>query len=269
MINTRKLSAALRSPGRCRGVEVPAVLDLSAELLFIKRQIIILEAIREVTDTFILSDGMITDSAREIRSAIAGIIRKYSNYTGFQIQLQTQYIRGADAHRNAFLSRVESVIGVDVSDLLKNRSTDMVVRNRMMASLRLIKGLDRYTVNKMTEAVLKRLKSGEGGIDIGLELAEAGKVTMSRAKLIARDQMGKLFSSLSQASQQDIGVTKYRWSTARDSRVRDRHISREGKIYYWKRPPAGGHPGKEVNCRCTAEPDLASSPVIQEMRMAA
>lgn len=267
MVDRRKLGKALRSPGRCSGVAVPLSLDIGAEFMWTNRQAVLWDQV--VFDLYgtVLADGLIQDSVVGVRKAVAAILRKYTNYTGFGLQMQTQYIRGADWHRNAFLSRVEDAVGVNVSDLLKDRSVDMVVRNRVRAGLSLVKNLDRFTVYKITEAILKGVKSGEGA-NLADLLHASKKVTSSRAKLIARDQMGKLFSNLAQARQEDIGVTRYRWSTARDSRVRDRHAAREGKEYYWKRPPAGGHPGEDINCRCVAEPVLASSKIVQELRAA-
>lgn len=46
----------------------------------------------------------------------------------------------------------------------------------------------------------------------------------------------------------------YVWRTAGDTRVREGHVHREGKVFRWSEPPEGGHPGTEPNCRCWAEP---------------
>ncbi len=47
-------------------------------------------------------------------------------------------------------------------------------------------------------------------------------ISNSRAKLLARDQVGKLNGRLTQRRQQDIGVEMYIWSTSRDERMRAR-----------------------------------------------
>jgi len=89
-----------------------------------------------------------------------------------------------------------------------------------------------------------------------------------KAAFIARDQVGTLNADLTQKRQTDAGVTKYIWRTAKDERVRGdpggmypsaepSHFDREGKVYEWKNPPEGGHPGEDYNCRCTAEPDFS------------
>ena len=58
----------------------------------------------------------------------------------------------------------------------------------------------------------------------------------------------------------------YIWRTVGDDKVRSAHAEREGEIFNWHVPPTGGHPGKDYNCRCWAEPyepeRYADKPVI-------
>jgi SPP1 gp7 family putative phage head morphogenesis protein len=54
----------------------------------------------------------------------------------------------------------------------------------------------------------------------------------------------------------------YRWRTAGDDNVRPSHAANEGRIFSWGNSPSTGHPGEEVNCRCTAEPvELDTTPL--------
>ncbi len=46
----------------------------------------------------------------------------------------------------------------------------------------------------------------------------------------------------------------YIWRTQDDDKVRSSHAHRDGEIYSRDNPPPGGHPGKDYNCRCYAEP---------------
>ena len=48
--------------------------------------------------------------------------------------------------------------------------------------------------------------------------------------------------------------THYVWRTRNDSEVRSSHAANNGRIFSWNNPPPTGHPGKEFNCRCYAEP---------------
>ena len=62
--------------------------------------------------------------------------------------------------------------------------------------------------------------------------------------------------NLTELRQTSIGVTDYVWSTSGDERVRPEHAARNGKVYKWSEPPAGGHPGEDIQCRCRAIPVL-------------
>lgn len=89
-------------------------------------------------------------------------------------------------------------------------------------------------------------------------------VTRSRARLIARDQIGKLNGKVNEVRQGELGLTSYQWTTSGDERVRDMHADLEGTIQKWSDPPvtneAGdrNHPGEDYQCRCTAEPVLTN-----------
>jgi len=95
------------------------------------------------------------------------------------------------------------------------------------------------------------------------------KALGSRARFIARDQMGKLNGEISQRRMEAAGLTMYEWSTSNDERVRDTHVVLNGKLCRWddsssfsedggrtwKRRPASWchlHPGQDYQCRCTA-----------------
>lgn len=87
-------------------------------------------------------------------------------------------------------------------------------------------------------------------------------VSRSRARLIARDQIGKANGQLTEIRHREAGVTRYRWSTSQDERVRPDHRRLNGKIFDWTDPPVVNkkgerrHPGGDIQCRCVAVPIL-------------
>ena len=109
------------------------------------------------------------------------------------------------------------------------------------------------TAGKRWDAIYDGLMSS--GLD-GLPKGPLAKVEV-RARLIARDQVGKLNGQLAERRQRDIGVSRYVWRTAQDERVRPAHADREGQVFSWDDPPEGGHPGFDYSCRCVSEPMLA------------
>lgn len=75
-----------------------------------------------------------------------------------------------------------------------------------------------------------------------------------RAELIGVDQIGRATGRLNRHFQQKLGCDRYEWLSMRDSRVRPLHRKYDGNIFYWNKPPADGHPGMAVRCRCKAKP---------------
>lgn len=53
-----------------------------------------------------------------------------------------------------------------------------------------------------------------------------------------------------------LRLENYVWRSADDRRVRAAHAANDDQVFAWSAPPAGGHPGQDWNCRCTAEPLL-------------
>jgi SPP1 gp7 family putative phage head morphogenesis protein len=126
----------------------------------------------------------------------------------------------------------------------------------------LIKSMKTQYISSIEQATMKALQSGQRW-ETFAKTIQAGEFTDKyvdkakfQAKLVARDQIGKLNGDLTRMRQQDIGVKSYIWRTMKDERVRDSHRSLDGKEFDYagrNRPPNGEDPGQAVNCRCNQE----------------
>ena len=131
-----------------------------------------------------------------------------------------------------------------------------------------IKAVPNNTMNLMRGIILNGYLEGKTNTTIGEEIRNTYKVERRRARFIARDQIAKLNSDITEAQQRDAGVQSFVWSSSADERVRDCHNDFDGHRYDWDDLPddyyytkAGrvytGHnyaPGKAPNCRCVALP---------------
>lgn len=81
-------------------------------------------------------------------------------------------------------------------------------------------------------------------------------VSLSRAELIARDQVLTLNAQITRQRQLDVGITQFVWTTSQDERVRPEHEALEGRTFDWDDPDTDGEgvPGEAPLCRCTAYP---------------
>lgn len=126
------------------------------------------------------------------------------------------------------------------------------------ANVQLVKRVPQQFFDDVGTRVVQGLRRGERAEDLQQEIQDRYGVAESRARLIARDQIGRLTGELNMARQQDLGIEKFTWRTVGDERVRDEHEELDGKVFPWDDPPSEGIPGEPINCRCTAEPDVES-----------
>ncbi len=136
----------------------------------------------------------------------------------------------------------------------------------------LIKSIPETMLKDVEGVVYRGLQGGATIRDMEKDISDKFGVSRRKARLIARDQTGKLNSALTEIRQKRVGIEEYIWNDASDERVRDSHKALDGKICRWddptvyrnpgeaewrKRSSIGGvekHPGAEIQCRCWAEP---------------
>lgn len=144
---------------------------------------------------------------------------------------------------------------VDVAGLLaRSDRINATVQAAAKANVDLITSIPVQHFERLAVKVEKGFAQGMRSEQLAKLVQEQTGVTKSRAKLIARDQIGKMNSEFSRVRQQDLGITHYIWRTAQDERVRDEHADLDGQKFAWSDPPSEGHPGMPIQCRCTAEP---------------
>lgn len=137
-------------------------------------------------------------------------------------------------------------------------------------------------IKKMTSEQLSRIKNlTSESVEAQWTQAElAAKVkedfgfSKARSRLIARDQTLKMNAQATEQLHKDVGVTRYRWVTSHDERVRGTpggkwpkgtHYELDGQMFDYAHPPVvdkktgrRSNPGHDFQCRCSAVPDTDS-----------
>lgn len=117
----------------------------------------------------------------------------------------------------------------------------------------LIKSIPAEFFPDLEKRLTSAIADGARWEELALDIEARYGVTASRAKLIARDQIGKFNGDLNRVRQTDLGITKFIWRSMGDERVRDDHVERNGQTFEWSDPPEGETPGEPIMCRCFAE----------------
>jgi SPP1 gp7 family putative phage head morphogenesis protein len=136
-----------------------------------------------------------------------------------------------------------------------------VMATLMTEQTDLIASLPIEAAQRLQRLTVGGLITGARYAEIQADLERSGEVSKSHAKLIARTEVARTASNLTQARAEVAGAPLYRWRTVDDGAVRPGHRAMEGKICEWAHPPEvneGGrimyhHPGCVWNCRCWAE----------------
>lgn len=202
----------------------------------------------------IVNDSIFSDfktafsrTANTVKAKVSGIAEALA---------QTVVSKQGQQSDNQLSEMILSKTGIDFSGLMSDSVLKEAVDEAVAANIALINSIPQQYLDRVEQAVMASLQAGTLNDTLADDLLKIEGVTKNRAKLIARDQLGKINSRLSQIRQQSLGITHYYWSTSHDERVRDRHRRWDGDLIAWDKPPIDGHPGQAIQCRCTAIPDL-------------
>ena len=124
-----------------------------------------------------------------------------------------------------------------------------------------IKDFTEKHIRDLREKVQENVFSGLRASELEKMIMESRNVTAAKAKFLARQETSLLLSKYSEQRYKDAGITKYRWSTSHDVRVRHDHKELDGKIIDFNAPPVvdiktgrKAHAGEDFGCRCVKIP---------------
>lgn len=161
--------------------------------------------------------------------------------------------RALDAYATTQTARaIQRLVGIDVS---KGRKGSLTAAHMLWAreNADLIKTMESRFFDQVANHVVHAVH--EGRTDLAAVLSNRYGVATSNAKRIARTEVAKLNSQITEARQTEVGIRRYEWQTSEDERVRPEHAELNGTIRAWNDPhPTEGHPGTAINCRCVALP---------------
>ena len=139
--------------------------------------------------------------------------------------------------------------------------TGEIYKELMRENVDLITSLPRKAAERVHNLATEARIGGRRYEEVAQSILATGKVTASRATLIARTEASRAAVTLTQARAQYVGSQGYIWRTSRDEDVRPTHKDMEGVYVRWDKPPITDmtnpyHAGCGPNCRCWPEPVL-------------
>lgn len=203
-------------------------------------------------------DGEVTDMPGLMRALeqYAAVLQPWAKQVTARMQLQV-----ANRERSAWI-QLGRTVGRELRKEIDTAPTGAALRDVMAEQVHLITSIPTEAAQRVHMLTLEGITKGRRAKEVQSEILYSTHVAVSRAKTIARTEVARTASVLTQVRAQHIGSEGYLWRTAEDTDVRKLHKRLEGKFIPWNRPPVAGsqgeraHAGQIYNCRCWPEPVL-------------
>ncbi len=213
------------------------------------------------------------DLARIVKDKLLQIVARFEKSAeAFNLEQKIEKIarQAQNASVRDWKRIVKRTLGVEILESYYNDAFyNAIVQKWVSDNVNKIKSIPQETLGNMEQILLEGYEGQKTIRTIAKELQDAYGMSRSKAKAIARDQMGTLSGQITEMQQRDAGITKYKWSSSNDERVRDCHAEFNGHIFEWDNPPEEWYdtksrgrvytgkyfnPGQSYGCRCVAIP---------------
>lgn len=156
--------------------------------------------------------------------------------------------------------RIANVMGEELEREIREAPTGIKMRELLAEQVALITSIPRDAAERVHKFALQGVSTGERAAEIRKALVSTHHVSIGRANLIARTEVGRASGALTQARAEYVESPGYIWRSLGDTDVRPLHRRLNGKFFKWSEPPVSGssgeraHAGMIYNCRCYPEP---------------
>lgn len=154
---------------------------------------------------------------------------------------------------------VSQEISEGLRDVVGNTPVGFVAQDIVARQVQIIKSLPLEAADRVRDIQARAMEAvinGERPDALYRMIMESGDVAESRAKMIARTEIGRATTALTQARAESIGSEGY-WWRIEGAGTRDSHRRMKDQFVRWDNPPTldgmTGHAGCLPNCKCWPE----------------
>ena len=166
-----------------------------------------------------------TTVSLSLGNLMKGIKLKYRDISAMATKVATDAITGeAEDNSNKAQAGLEKVAGVSLQKIVHTEGLAGVIKSQIDANVDLIQSLPDEMYKSISNAIYQGVAQGDKVGSIVDQVQHITGVSLNRAKVIARDQIAKTNSLITEQRQVDLGIEEYVWQTAGDGdRVRATH----------------------------------------------
>src|ERR1039458_1626629 len=134
-------------------------------------------------------------------------------------------------------ARLGETMGIALKKEISTAPTGQALRGYLQEQVHLITSLPLEAAERVHKMTLQGIAEGTRASEIAKKILETGKVTKSRAMLIARTEVARTASAFVMVRAQHVGSESYIWQTSKDEDVRKSHREMQGRVIRWDTPP--------------------------------
>lgn len=154
---------------------------------------------------------------------------------------------------------VSEEISTGLRDVVSNKPVGTVARDIVARQIQCMKSLPLEAASRVSEIQERAIEAvirGERPDALYEMIMQSGDVVASRARMIARTEIGRATGALTQARALAVGSEGY-WWRIEGAGTRPSHRKMKDKFVRWDNPPTldgmTGHAGCLPNCKCWSE----------------
>lgn len=147
-------------------------------------------------------------------------------------------------------------ISEGLRDVIGNTPVGAVAQDIISRQVQLIKSLPIEAADRIKDIQARALEAvinGERPEQLYQMIIQSGDVSASRARAIARTEIGRATGALTQARALSVGSEGY-WWRIKGAGTRPSHYKMKDRFVRWDNPPTldgmTGHAGCLINCQC-------------------
>ena len=224
-----------------------------------RAEIIYARALRAVARQIgMLVQGLWDETPESVRKIEEALFRYAETVEGWAKLVGERMVLDVAARDARAWKATAEEIGRLKAHQIANTPIGARMRQLVEEQVHLIKSLPLEAAQRAQEMAIETQWTGQRFTTIAEKILATGHVTVSRANLIARTEVGRCAQAITQARAESFGSSGYIWRTAHDGDVRPSHRKMDGKFVAWDDPPTldglTGQAGALPNCRCWCEP---------------
>jgi len=181
------------------------------------------------------TDAKQTGNFSKVFLTMAGRVRRklLKQFDGERLDKMVDKYTGKVDKRNKaeFYRRASKSVGISREELEATEGLTFQINAFKAETQQWVKKMRDDTLQMWTSNTLRQMAEGKGLPEILSQFDGMVEQRKGHAKMVARTQIATFNSLTSKARAQNLGITKARWVTSADERVRPSHSSRNGKEF--------------------------------------